>query len=60
MKRSDPTIERIREARRIISAKHDHDPKKIVDYYVEYQKKYETRILSEDDSPKDKHSTSSR
>ena len=60
MKRDDPTIERIRESRRVISAKYDHDPKKIVDHYLEFQKKFKTRILQEDDSLKDKHPSSSR
>ena len=31
---SDPTIERIREARRRISEQCGHDPKKLVEYYI--------------------------
>ena len=53
MKRDDPTIERIRKTRRLISEKYDHDPKKIVDYYMKLQKKYASRFL-EDDTPVEK------
>lgn len=45
MTNDDPTIERIREARRRISESSNHDPQKIVDYYIELQKKYERRLL---------------
>ncbi len=36
---NDPVIERIREIRNIISEEYDHDPKKLVAYYMERQKK---------------------
>ncbi|MGA9995390.1 MAG: hypothetical protein WBP93_08250 [Pyrinomonadaceae bacterium] len=45
--KDDPTIERIRETRHRISEEHGHDPQKIVEYYLELQKKYKQR-LSED------------
>lgn len=45
----DPVIQRIREARHRISEKCDHDPQKLVDYYVELQKKYEDRLLKQPD-----------
>lgn len=45
--KDDPTIERIRETRHRISEEHGHDPQKIVEYYLELQKKYRQR-LSED------------
>lgn len=35
----DPTIKRIREARIALSEKFNHDPKKIVEYYINLQKK---------------------
>ena len=43
----DLTIKRIREARHRISAKFEHDPKKVIEYYMELQKKYRDRILSD-------------
>jgi hypothetical protein len=45
--KSDPIIETIREARHEISKEQDHDPLKVVEYYVELQKKYERRLLEE-------------
>ena len=44
--KDDPTITRIREARHRISEDCGHDPQKIVEYYVELQKKYKERIIS--------------
>jgi hypothetical protein len=43
--KDDPTITRIREARHKISEECDHDPKKIVEYYVKLQRKYQDRIV---------------
>jgi hypothetical protein len=43
--KDDPTITRIREARRQISKEYGHDPQKIVEYYAELQKKYQDRII---------------
>ena len=40
--KDDPTIRRVRAARHEISAEHDHDPKRVVDYYVERQKNQAT------------------
>jgi hypothetical protein len=50
--KDDPVIQRVREARHRISEKCDHDPQKLVDYYIELQKKYEDRLLklSEEES----------
>ena len=45
--KDDPTIERIRETRHRISAAHNHDPQKIVEYYLELQKKYKQRLLAD-------------
>lgn len=45
--KDDPTIERIRETRHRISEEHSHDPQKIVEYYLELQKKYKQRLLEE-------------
>ncbi len=45
--KDDPTIARIRETRHRISERFGHDPQKLVDYYIELQKKYQDRILDE-------------
>jgi len=44
--KDDPTITRIREARHKISEDCEHDPQKMVEYYVELQKKYQERVIS--------------
>jgi hypothetical protein len=38
--KKDEAINHIREIRRQISAEHEHDPKKLVDYYIQLQKQY--------------------
>ena len=38
MKRTDPTIDRIREVRHQISAEFGHDPKKLVAFYASLEK----------------------
>ncbi len=38
--KDDPAIAKIREVRHRISAEHDHDPRKVVAYYIEMQKQY--------------------
>ncbi len=43
--KDDPTITRIREARQRISEKCGHDPQKVVDYYIELQRKYQHRLV---------------
>lgn len=45
--REDPIIDEIRKVRHQISAVHDHDPKKVVDYYIELQKKYAKKIIKD-------------
>ena len=45
--KDDPAIERVRDARRRVSATYDNDPQKIVSHYIELQKKYQARILEE-------------
>jgi hypothetical protein len=44
--RDDPTIARIRAARHRISEQCGHDPRQVVDYYMELQKKYQGRLLA--------------
>ena len=43
----DPAIERIREVRHQISEEHGHDPQKLVNYYIELQKQYQSRCLED-------------
>lgn len=43
--KNDPTIQRIRDARHKISEQFDHDPKRLVAYYIECQQKQTDRIL---------------
>ncbi len=47
--KDDPTIARIREVRHRISGKYDHDPKKIVEYYIKLQKKHKNHFLRTDE-----------
>jgi hypothetical protein len=42
----DPTLARVREARHRISEKHDHDPKRLIEYYMELQKRHGERLVS--------------
>lgn len=42
-------LEQVREARMKISKQFDHDPKKLVEYYIELQKNYEDRLVSVND-----------
>jgi hypothetical protein len=43
-KTEDP-IDRIRRTRHEISAKYDHDPRKLVEHYMELQKKHADRLI---------------
>lgn len=40
----DIAIERVREVRHMISAEHGHDTKRLIDHYIELQKKYADRL----------------
>ena len=42
--KDDPTISRIREARRRISAQAGHDPKRLVEHYIRLQEKHKDRL----------------
>ena len=41
----DPVIDEIREVRHNISARVDHDPERLVLYYMELQKRYQERLI---------------
>ena len=45
--KDDPTIESIRETRHRISEEHGHGPQKIMEYYLELQKRYKERLLED-------------
>jgi hypothetical protein len=45
MKTADPVIDEIREIRHRISARFDHDPARLVAYYMELQKLYQDRLI---------------
>lgn len=41
----DPVIDEIRAVRHRISAKFDHDPAKVVAYYMQLQEQYRDRLI---------------
>ena len=41
----DKTIQRIREARHLISEEFGHDPFKLVEHYKKYQEKLKSRLI---------------
>ena len=43
----DPTIDRIRQVRHEISEEFDHDAKKLVAHYIEYQEQFSDQLLRE-------------
>ena len=45
MTKPDPTIDEVRQARHVISASFNHDPRKLVEYYRELQKRHQERVL---------------
>jgi hypothetical protein len=47
----DPTIDEIREIRHRISERFGHDPRKLVEYYMEEQKKYADPLVNLADVP---------
>ena len=49
--KDDPVIERIREVRHRISAEFGHDTKRLIDHYIELQKKYADRLVKPSQKP---------
>jgi len=43
---SDPVIDEIREVRHRISARFNHNPERLVDYYMRLQEQYRDRLIS--------------
>jgi hypothetical protein len=44
--RSDPVIDEIREVRKRISAQVDHDPVRLVAYYMKLQERHRDRLVT--------------
>ena len=56
---SDSVIDEIREIRHRISARFDHDPVRLVAYYMELQKQYRDRLVeTEQIAERNDHSAS--
>ena len=49
---SDPVIDEIREVRHRISARFEHDPARLVAYYMELQKQYQERLIEAEKTAK--------
>ena len=43
--KNDEPIEEIRELRRQISARFDHDPARLIDYYMKMQQQYRAQLI---------------
>ena len=46
MSKDNPLIERIRAVRHQISEEYDHDPKQLVEHYIELEKKHQGRFIN--------------
>lgn len=49
----DPVIDEIREVRHRISARFDHDPEKLVAYYIKLQEQYGSRLTDAAPTPEE-------
>ena len=47
----DPVIDEVRAVRSRISAQFDHDPQKLVEHYMELQKRHQGRLLESSKTP---------
>jgi len=47
----DPVIDEIREVRHRISERFDHNPAKLVAYYMDFQKRYQDRLIESPSRP---------
>lgn len=47
---SDPVIDEIRAVRHRISAQFDHDPERLIEYYMERQKRHGNRLVGATES----------
>ncbi|MEE8586798.1 MAG: hypothetical protein V3T83_18300 [Acidobacteriota bacterium] len=42
--KTDPGLEATREVRKRISREHGNDPRRLVEYYIEYQRRFSDRL----------------
>lgn len=49
----DPVIDEIRETRRQISASVDHDPARLLAYYMQVQEKYRERLIDSEQADRE-------
>jgi hypothetical protein len=49
-KQSDPVVDEVRAVRHEISARFDHDPERLVAYYMELQKQYRDRLIETEET----------
>ncbi len=47
----DPVVDEIREVRHLISERFDHDPVRLVAYYMELQEQYRDRLIKSAEPP---------
>jgi len=55
--RNDAPIDEVRELRRRISARFDHDPARLVAYYVKLQEQYRDRLIDTTKTSEGKNQT---
>ena len=55
--KNDQPIDEIREVRRRISARFDHDPVRLVAYYVKLQEQYRDRLINPAQATEEKDQT---
>lgn len=48
---SDPVIDEVRDVRHRISARVNHDPAKLVEYYMQFQEQYRDRLIDTSQPP---------
>jgi hypothetical protein len=49
---SDPVIDEVRAVRQRISARFDHDPARLIAYYMELQERYRDRLIDQAKAPR--------
>jgi len=55
MKKEDPTVDEVREARHQISESVGHDPNKLVEYYRQLQERHRERLIGQPTNPPKKN-----
>ena len=53
MIKDNPLIARIRKVRHQISSEHNHDPKRLVEHYIELEKNHEERFFDLEEPPRE-------